>query len=466
MEKIDKSSLAYLGSNAQAALIKCMLEDKKQFNSAIKYLNPKSFTDTGLKMIVQVICDYYENNKIAPTYKDIEYAIKYKCSNDDEMCSAKRMYQYIRDEKTLQGMYTAANVCLNGLKQIEVQRILDNAKRATKDKEFNPDSIAKYIEELSQVCLSGNNNSIESPSANELFDMVFSYSKTDKIKTGITELDEQLKGGFQRGTVSLIIAATGCGKTTLSSIIAMKSAIEGNNVLHIFFEDTLVQIGQKYYSTITGLNSDEFDKDYNRLNLIDFINERPKYKKALYEHIKPMRLINGETTFEDIREKITECINSGWKPDMVVIDYISCIQSSSNKNLAITNEVQAQERLMKKIETLAQDLNIHILTLQQTNRDGVKVDTAMNRIGNVQGSFRMTQPCSYIMYLDRTQESTDYNSANLYLDKCRGSKPKQWTNIYLNNGNCKINLSARNNTNDSLCYYEDENEPSGGFKVQ
>lgn len=465
MEKIEKSNLAYLGSNAQASLIKCMLEDKKQFNSAIKYLNPKSFTDTGLKMIVQVICDYYEKNNVAPTYKDIEYSIKYKCSTEDEMCSAKRMFQYIRDEKNLEGMYTAANVCLNGLKQIEIQRILDNAKRATKDKEFNPDSISKYVEELSQICLSGNKN-IESPSASELFEMVFSYSKTDKIKSGIEELDEQLNGGFQRGTVSLIIAATGCGKTTLSSIIALRSAIEGNNVLHIFFEDTLVQIGQKYYSTLTGLNSDEFDKDYNRLCLIDFLNEYPKYKDALYKHIKPMRLTNGETTFEDIREKITECINSGWKPDMVVIDYISCIQSSSNKNLAITNEVQAQERLMKKIETLAQDLNIHILTLQQTNRDGVKVDTAMNRIGNVQGSFRMTQPCSYIMYLDRTQDTTDYNSANLYLDKCRGSKPKQWTNIYLNNGNCQIDLSYGTNTNDSLYYDDDENEPSVGFKMQ
>ena len=464
MDKIDKSSLEYLGSNTQAALIKCMLEDKKQFNSAIKYLNPKSFTDTGLKMIVQVICDYYEKNNVAPTYKDIEYLIKYKCSNEDEMCSAKRMFQYIRDDKTLEGMYTAANVCLNGLKQIEVQRILDNAKRATKDKEFNPDSIAKYIEELSQVCLSGN-NSIESPNANELFEMVLSYSKEEKIKSGIKELDEQLNGGFQRGTISLIIAATGCGKTTLSSIIAMKSASEGNNVLHIFFEDTLVQIGQKYYATITGFNSDEFDKDYNRVNLIKFLNSNQKYKDGLYNHLKPMRLTNGETTFEDIREKITECINGGWKPDMVIIDYISCIQSSSNKNLAITNEVQAQERLMKKIETLAQDLNIHILTLQQTNRDGVKVDTAMNRIGNVQGSFRMTQPCSYIMYLDRTQDTTDYNSANLYLDKCRGSKPKQWTNIYLNNGNCQIDLSGKTYINDNL-YYDDENEPSVGFKMQ
>lgn len=465
MEKIDKSSLAYLGSNTQAALIKCMLEDKKQFNSTIKYLNPKSFTDTGLKMIVQVICDYYEKNNVAPTYKDIEYLIKYKCSTEDEMCSAKRMFQYIRDDKTLEGMYTAANVCLNGLKQIEVQRILDNAKRATKDKEFNPDAIIKYIEELSQVCSSGN-NSIESPNANELFEMVLSYSKEEKIKSGIKELDEQLNGGFQRGTVSLIIAATGCGKTTLSSIIAMKSASEGNNVLHIFFEDTLVQIGQKYYATITGFNSDEFDKDYNRLNLIKFLNSNQKYKDGLYNHLKPMRLTNGETTFEDIREKITECINGGWKPDMVIIDYISCIQSSSNKNIAITNEVQAQERLMKKIETLAQDLNIHILTLQQTNRDGVKVDTAMNRIGNVQGSFRMTQPCSYIMYLDRTQDTTDYNSANLYLDKCRGSKPKQWTNIYLNNGNCQIDLSGKTYTDDSLYYDDDENEPSVGFKVQ
>ena len=91
---------------------------------------------------------------------------------------------------------------------------------------------------------------------------------------------------------------------------------------------------------------------------------------------------------------------------------------------------------------MAMEFNLAIWAEQQTNRDAFKADTANNRIGNVQGSFRITQPCSFILYLSRaSDESGSYNRANLYLDKCRGCQPKSWENIYLNNGTCQINLS-------------------------
>ena len=122
----------------------------------------------------------------------------------------------------------------------------------------------------------------------------------------------------------------------------------------------------------------------------------------------------------------------------------------------MTNEFQALERSMKRIESFAQEDDIAIWVAQQTNRDAFKEETSKNnRIGNVQGSFRITQPASFILYLNRN--SDEKNRANLYLDKCRGCEPKSWENIYLNNGNMEIDLSGcvENENVDELEWKED-----------
>ena len=121
---------------------------------------------------------------------------------------------------------------------------------------------------------------------------------------------------------------------------------------------------------------------------------------------------------------------------------------------------------------MAMEFNLAIWAEQQTNRDAFKADTANNRIGNVQGSFRITQPCSFILYLSRaSDESGSYNRANLYLDKCRGCQPKSWENIYLNNGTCQINLSDKNifeENNESDLLYNDDMafDPANGDRYK
>jgi hypothetical protein len=118
------------------------------------------------------------------------------------------------------------------------------------------------------------------------------------------------------------------------------------------------------------------------------------------------------------------------------------METTSNETLKMQNECQTYERMTKRLESFASDYNIAIWIAQQTNRNGMIATTANQRMGNIQGSFRITQPCSAILYLDRSQENIqDRNKANLYLDKCRGGEPTAWEGIYLNNGTCDIDLS-------------------------
>ncbi|KAB1191211.1 MULTISPECIES: ATPase domain-containing protein [Haloferax] len=61
---------------------------------------------------------------------------------------------------------------------------------------------------------------------------------TESISSGVSEIDELLNGGFERGTVSIISGPTGVGKTTLGTQFINNAAARGErSVLYLFEEN-------------------------------------------------------------------------------------------------------------------------------------------------------------------------------------------------------------------------------------
>ena len=432
----NKDTLDFLGENAQYGLVKSLIEDRQMFISVSPYLNPNVFTIEPLKEIVSLTKDEYDTKGRVLGWKDIEYKLKEKLRTDEEMSSFKNAIG--RLTKDIDGQPTATEVGINHLKTLELKRILKNCLETLKDGGYNIERAQRVVEQVEAIERATTNEDELSPEA--LFELVVSQKTNERVSTGIQELDDAMNGGLPKGNIALVIAGTGVGKTTFGSIMVMKSALAGNRVLHIFFEDTTAEIGRKYYSTLTG----RYTKEYEDLSgerkdeLTKEIMGVPQYREAL-GRIKPKRMRNGEDRVEDIINYVRKQIAMGWKPDMIVIDYMSCLKLTSDQRVAVSKEYELLEKAMKRLECFAQDENIAIWVEQQTNRDGVKSDTKNDRIGNVQGSFRLTQPASFIFYLERSNVDK-VNRANLFMDKSRGCPMVEWTNFKLNNGNCQMDL--------------------------
>ena len=234
--------------------------------------------------------------------------------------------------------------------------------------------------------------------------------------------------------------------------------------MQIFFEDTKEDIARKHIAHLTNTPTNKIYGE-TATNLINELMMDGEYKETLNYRLRTVRMENGETTVETIRNYINTVINNeGWKPDMIFIDYLSCLLPTENKTIAMQNEWQAWERCMKKLEVLAKDLNIVIWVSQQTNRNGMITTTAKERMANIQGSFRAIQPCSFVLYLDRTlTNDNDFNKASLYLDKCRGCQPCEWRDIYMNNGTCQIDLSFGIHPNEELEWKSEDNKNNTNF---
>lgn len=436
----EKDTLAYLGEGAQLRIVKSIIEDSKLFINTHSYLNENSFTVPEIKQLVHVMNKFYDEKGLVPTYKDLEYTLKDACKTDAEISIYKDLISKLKSDNLIDGMATATEKGINYFKQLEAERVLDNGKASLKNSGYSPDRINHIQEELAKIekdCV-GN----EDVMAGDLIDRVLHSGVNEIVPTGVETIDKAMNGGLPKKNLGLIIAGTGVGKTTFGSIISIGAAKKGFNVLHIFFEDTLTDIGKKYYANITGRYTHEFNKDNPELDVLaNEILQDPINRKALYDHLKPVRMDNGSTTVEDIKNYIKTLINvKGWRPDMVVIDYLSCLKVSSG--YGNEGEHQTYERAMKKIETMAQDLDLAIWVEQQTNRDAFKDATENDRIGNVQGSFRITQPASFIFYLKRNAD--EWNYASLYMDKSRGCTPTKWENFYFNNGTCTMDFKKSN----------------------
>lgn len=451
MRNIVKDDLYFIGTNGQYRFVKSILTNKEIFMEALPSLKPAHFTDGALKKIVKSIKERYEESGSVTNITDLEYILK-SCK-EEEIPLLKAAYKKLTEEE-FEGQEVATEACLEFIKRKEALNILANGTEAIKNSGYALQRVGNIIDKLQAI---ERYSSALDVTPFDLMDDILSETPIVKVKTGLAELDEKMNGGLAKGSLGLLIAGTGVGKTTLASIMCCNAAILNNKVLHIFFEDSLSDIGKKYYAHLTNRYTSEFSGENKKLLKDEIWNSHPNAKNALKNNVKLLRMPNGTTTVDDIISTVNRLITvQNWKPDMIFLDYIGCMETTSNEVLKMQNECQAYERMTKRLESFAADYNIAIWIAQQTNRGGMIADTANQRMGNIQGSFRVTQPCSAILYLDRTQGNiSTKDNANLYLDKCRGGEPTEWENIFFNNGTCQIDLSDVIRTDKDLEYNDD-----------
>lgn len=117
---------------------------------------------------------------------------------------------------------------------------------------------------------------------------------TERISTGIEDLDRMLKGGLLKGSASLVVGGGGTGKTTASLHFILKGAMRNEKGLYISFSEPVQQIVKQSEGFGWGLKK---FLDNGLITLVTISFEPPSIEQLYFQTIhllqdlKPARVV-------------------------------------------------------------------------------------------------------------------------------------------------------------------------------
>ena len=430
MAQKNRENLGYLGEDIQYKLVHEFMADHTFFEDLNPIIDQNMFTDPNLKTVVGVLKNYYEKYNVVPDYDVVGIELRDLAHSDKEIEIYVAILNKIRSISS-SGVESTRDKAEKCFRQQNIVRTANEIlKIAEKGNEGQYDECVNL---LNEAMTKGVHNDF----GEGLFDHInetLSDDYRNTIPTGIDKIDELLEGGLARGELGVIIGPTSFGKTSLTTAMASHAACTGHKVLQIVFEDRIKQIQRKHLGRITGVEARDLSKPQN----IDFVRktiEAFPNKKALEDNLRIVKFPSGEKTALDIKRFIKKLVNTGFRPELVIVDYFECLEHLADRTT--TNEYEKEGKTMRAFEAMAGELDMAFWIPSQGTKDSINLElVTMDKIG---GSVKKAQIAHVIMSIARTVEDIDNNKATIAILKNRAGKSgKVFQNVEFNNGTCRI----------------------------
>jgi replicative DNA helicase len=426
-ETTEYTLTSYLGPEFQQKLMWQLLVESEYAEKALPNISVEYFDDPNLKRLFLIMLEYYRTYEKVPNLQNqsIHQAInQFKAPNniieEESLFAVVKRIELFNERILNKSLMHDGEVVQKStnefIKQQEYRKLAEFIIAKIKNGEMKNKKIISEIEEKFQkIALIGTDEDCGSDVIEGL-EKALRKEFRETIPTGVTVIDLLTGGGLGRGEMGLILTPSGVGKTTLLTKIANNARENNKNVLQIIFEDTKEQIQRKHVTIWTKIKLSELD-DNNVLAL----------QKA-NEHIAklgPGRLIikkfsQEDTTMRDVKNFILrEQKKWGFKFDMVVLDYLDCLES--HKKVSDRNE--AELVIVKSFEALASDLNIPCWSAIQSNRSGF--DAELVEAQHTGGNIKRVQKSHFFMSVAKTPDQKEASLASIKIIKARFAQDGQ-----------------------------------------
>ena len=425
-----RSDLGYLGETFQYRLTHEFMENHTFFEDLSSIIDQNMFTDPNLKTLVGVMKNYYEREGHVPSYDMLEVELRDVSHSDKEIETYLAILEKVRNSAS-DGVERTRELAEKFFKQQNIIRTANEILKIAGNGDTN--QYEACVDLLNDAMTKGTHNDF----GEGLFDHINETLSDDyrvPIPTGIGKIDEALEGGLGKGELGVIIGPTSFGKTSLTTAMASYAACNGYKVLQIVFEDRIKQIQRKHLGRITGIEA----KDLSKPDVIDLVRQTidafPQ-KEELEKNLSIVKFPSGEKTARQIERFIKKLINSGFKPDLTIIDYFECLEHEIDKSSS--NEFSQEGKTMRRFEAMAGELDMAIWIPSQGTKDSINLElVTMDKIG---GSVKKAQIAHVIMSIARTVDDIANNKATIAILKNRAGKSgKVFNNVEFNNGTCRI----------------------------
>jgi len=410
MAKINRDNLGYLGIDYQYRLVAQILTDSRFGNAIIDIVDPNYFEDPYLRVIVAVVKEAKEKDDIVPDMGSIRIRLLEDVKDDMQQKFVIKQLERV-NEASLNDSFKVQDIAMKFCKQQELKKSIKQIQKIIDKGNIDDYDECEII--LRKALEHGNNKD----DGMDVFDNIKDVLVDDfrkPIRTGINGLDEIMDGGLSKGELAVILAPFGVGKTTMITKLANTAMNDGHKVLQIFFEDNPKVIQRKHLSCWSGieLNNLSLHKD----EIYDLAKTKMSQSKDGKGMLKLKKFPSDGTTIPIIRQYIRKLIAQGFRPDIVLLDYIDCVQPSKNFDDANIGEGS----VMRQFESMLAELDMAGWTAVQGNRSSIGANVVeANQMG---GSIKKGQIGHFIVSIAKTLDQKEAGTATMAILKSRFGK--------------------------------------------
>ena len=401
---MEERNFGYLGFSFQQSLLKAIIEDRKYGETIIEVLETKFFDNNSFRYIIENVKELYGTYGKIPNYETVIQKIISESGNKDtNRIHIDTLEQIKNDDKDVNFVKDRA---LNFCKQQNLKKELKSVNHIIDNGNFEEyHKIEQIIQKALQVGTDDNDV------VDVFFDIDSALEKNFRmpIPTGIVGVDNLLKGGLGRGELGIILAPTGTGKTTILTKIANTAFNMDCNVLQIFFEDNRDNIRRKHFTIWTNVEPDDQPKYAEEVK--EKVLEAQARSKGI---LKMIKMSSDDATISKIKSKIRKLISEGFKPDMLILDYVDCVSSDKSVD---GEEWKGEGSVMRSLESMTTEFDMAIWTATQGSRDSISSEVVTS--DQMGGSIKKAQIAHVIISIAKTLEQKEHNLATLSLLKSR-----------------------------------------------
>lgn len=409
-KKMGKNvTLGYLGYKFQMELINQILHpaNHKFSDRIIDIVHAKYFDNEYFRLIVAQIKDYYEKYEKVPSSDTLETIIRMGVKDKVTQDYVFEMLKEIR-EMVVEDWEFVQSKALNFCRQQELKKANEKINKIVDNGEFeNYETCAEILREA----LSVGAEKDDGTSITENIEAVLEKNFRHPIPTGINGIDGLTDGGLSRGELGVILAPYGVGKTTILTKIANSAYNEGYNVLQIVFEDMPDVIKRKHLACWSGIDLNELAD-----RKVEVLNKHKEVTSNRTNDLRIRKFSSEGVTMQTIKSFVRHEISTGFKPDMIVLDYIDCVESTKQ----YSDEWSGEGNVMRGFESMLSEFGVVGWTAVQGNRSSISADVVTG--DQMGGSIKKAQIGHFIMSIARTLPQKESGRATIAVLKSRFGK--------------------------------------------
>jgi archaellum biogenesis ATPase FlaH len=442
MAKINKDTLSYLGADYQIRLVSQILTDKRFGASIIDIVSPNYFEDPYLRVIVAKIKEAKEVDDILPDFGSLKFRLLEDITEETQRKFILKQLTKV-EEADLNDTLKVQDMGMRFCKQQELKKSVNDIIQI-----INKGNLEDYeeCETILRKALEHGDSKDDGLGVLDSISDVLTEDFRQPIKTGIKGLDEYMDGGLAKTELAVILAPFGVGKTTMITKLANSAMNAGYKVLQVFFEDNPKVIQRKHLACWSGYDLNSLS--LHREELIKMAEDID----AMKGKIRLKKFPSDGTTIPVIKQYIKKLIAEGFKPDMVLLDYIDCVEPSKR-----FDDINAGEgHVMRQFETMLSEFDMAGWTAIQGNRSSIKADVV--EADQMGGSIKKAQIAHFVVSVAKTLDQKEKGTATMAILKSRfGRSGIVFEDIKFDNATIQIDMNESKGAKTQTQHKADKN---------